>query len=449
MVITEPQATATLLTTFAVLLAVSALFGRGFERLGVPVVLAFLAIGVLAGYHSLGDLHFSDYHFAFRVGVIALVLILFDGGLNTPYRSLRGVFFPAVTLATVGVIITAVGVSLIARLVGLSWNQALLLGAVVSSTDAAAVFSVLRGSRVQLKHRVATALEVESGINDPVAILLTIAITDLIVSGHEARPLMLAGMMVFELIAGVVAGIAVARTGRLLLSKYRPPTGGLVAVVTLSLALLAFGLGSLVHGSGFVAVYAAAVTLGNGPIPMRASVVRFHDALGWLSQITMFLLLGLLANPQRVAMQIPTGVLIALALALLVRPITALVCLLPFRFGLRESLYVGWVGLRGAVPIVLAIYPLLAGVDGARFVFDLVFVIVIFNALIPGSTVRLATRLFKLESSASPPPRAVLQIEAAQPLDAELLSFYISPSLAVAGAALADLPFPEGAAISM
>lgn len=449
MVLSEPQNTATLLTTFAILLGVSALFGRGFERLGIPVVLAFLAIGVLAGYRAVGDLRFSDYHFAFRVGVVALVLILFDGGLNTPYSAIRRVFFPALTLSTVGVVITAAIVSWAALLIGLPLPESLLLGAVVSSTDAAAVFSVLRGSRTQLKHRVATALEVESGINDPVAMLLTITITARLLSGQPTNIGVSAGAVVLELIIGAIVGIVVARGGRLLLSKYHPPSGGLVAVVTMALALFAFGAGSFVHGSGFVAVYAAAVTLGNGMIPMRQSVLRFHDALGWLSQITMFLFLGLLAHPGRVSLQLETGVVLALALTFVARPLAALVCLLPYRFGFRESLYIGWVGLRGAVPIVLAIFPMLAGVPGSDRVFDIVFVMVIFNALIPGSTVRLATRLFKLEEEGTPPPGAVLQVEAAQPLDAELLSFYITPSIAVAGASLSDLPFPEGAAVSM
>ncbi|HUP88795.1 MAG TPA: potassium/proton antiporter [Longimicrobiales bacterium] len=449
MLIAEPQNTATLLTTFSILLGVSALFGRGFERLGIPVVLAFLAIGVLAGYHAIGDLHFKDYHFAFRVGVVALVIILFDGGLNTPYNSLKRIFFPAVTLATLGVVITAATVTGVARLIGLPWSESLLLGAVVSSTDAAAVFSVLRGTRTQLNHRVATTLEVESGVNDPVAMLLTIAITEQILSGNSTSITFLIGLAILELLIGCAVGAAVAYGGRWLLSKYHPPTGGLVAVATLALAMFAFGAGSFLHGSGFVAVYVAAVGLGNGPIPMRGSVIRFHDAFGWLSQITMFLLLGLLAHPGRVAAQVPTGLILALALTFLARPIAALLCLTPYRYGLRESFYVGWVGLRGAVPIVLAIFPMLAGVPGSERVFDIVFVIVIVTSLIPGSTVRWATRKFGLEEESPPPPGAVLQIEAGQPLDAELLSFYVTPAIAVAGAQLADLPFPEGAAVSM
>jgi cell volume regulation protein A len=254
---------------------------------------------------------------------------------------------------------------------------------------------------------------------------------------------------VLELIAGCIVGLVVGRVGRFVLSKYHPPSGGLVAVATMALAMFAFGAGSLLHASGFVAVYVAGVVLGNGTIPMRTSVTRFHDALGWLSQITMFLILGLLAEPARVLTQLGNGFLLACTLTFLARPIAALVCLPPFRIGLRESLYTGWVGLRGAVPIVLAIYPMLAGVPGSERVFDVVFVMVIFNALIPGSTVRWATSLFKLEEDAPPPPGAVIQIEAARPLDAELLSFYVTPSIAVAGAQLADLPFPEGAAVSM
>ena len=356
----EPHATATLLTTFAVLLAGSVLFGRAFEKMGVPVVLAFLAIGVLAGYHTIGNLQFEDYHFAFRVGLIALVLILFDGGLNTPTAAFRRVAAPALTLATVGVALTAALVSAAAHLFGMSWPQALLLGAVVSSTDAAAVFSVLRSSGVQLEHRVASTLEVESGINDPVAMILTIAMTQGIL-GVGASPAALAGAMIFELLGGALIGYGVAVSGRMLLTRFRPPSGGLVAVVTLALALLTFGIATLLHASGLVAVYAAGITLGNGNMPMRASVIRFHDAFGWLAQITMFLLLGLLAHPLRVAAQVPNGLLIGLALTFIARPLAALLCLLPFGFGVRAAGYVGWVGLRGAVPIVLAIFPVLSG----------------------------------------------------------------------------------------
>jgi potassium/hydrogen antiporter len=446
--LTEPLATAALLTTFAVLLGVSALFGRAFERMGVPVVLGFLAIGVLAGHPSVGNIAFSDYGFAFRIGVIALVLIIFEGGLNTSTKAFKRVAAPALTLATLGVLITAAIVAVAATLLGIGRGSAMLLGAVVASTDAAAVFSVLRGSRTQLNHRVATTLEVESGINDPIAILLTIGITESLVGGHESSIVAFVGHVFLELIVGAIVGAAIARGALLTFKRVHPPSG-LMAVVTTSLALLSFGAATLMNGSGFVAVYVTGILLGAGRLPMRASVVRFHDALGWLSQISMFLVLGLLAFADRVTAQIPIGIVIAVVLTFIARPAAVLACLLPFGYALREVLFIGWTGLRGAVPIVLAIFPVLAGYSEGETIFDIVFVVVVLNALIPGSTVRYATRLFKLEEPAQPQPAAVMQIEAGVPLNADLRSFYVTPAVAAAGVTLADLPFPEGAAVSM
>lgn len=450
MPVVEPHSIATLLTSFSLLLAISALFGRGFERIGVPVVLAFLAIGVLAGYYALPNPTLDHHHFAFRVGVVALTLIIFDGGLNTPRWALRQALPPSLALATIGVLLTAALVAAAGRFAGLPWGEAMLVGAAVSSTDAAAVFSVLRGSRVQLKHRVATTLEVESGMNDPVAMILTIAITTLLLPGGDATSApALFGQSLFQLALGALFGAIIGKGGSLLLRRYRPPSGGLISVVTFALALLAFGGATILQASGFVAVFVTAVIMGNTQLPMRTSVVRFHDAMAWLSQITMFLLLGLLARPDRVLQSVPIALLIGLALTLIARPVAVYLCLLPFRFKPRETMFIGWVGLRGAVPIVLAIYPLMAGVAGAERVFDIVLILVIFNAIIPGSTVRYMARRFKLVEDTPPPPGAVLQIEAAQPLDAELMSFYVSGAVAVAGVQLADLDFPEGAAVSM
>jgi cell volume regulation protein A len=449
MTVVEPHSIATLLTTFAILLGVSALFGRGFERLGVPVVLAFLAIGIVAGYYALPNPDLANHHFAFRAGVVALTLIIFDGGLNTPHWALRTALLPALSLATVGVLLTAGITALGAHLLGLPISEAMLVGAVVSSTDAAAVFSVLRGSRVQLKHRVATTLEVESGMNDPIAMILTIGITATLLPGVSPSAASLVGSGVFELIVGGLFGAIVGKGGAFLLTRYRPTAGGIVAVVTFALALLAFGGATLLHASGFVAVFVASILLGGAALPMKASVVRFHDALAWLSQIAMFLVLGLLARPDRVLHSVPVALGIAVVLTLIARPASVLIALLPFGYKPGETIFIGWVGLRGAVPIVLAIYPLLAGVPGAERVFDIVLILVVFNAIIPGSTVRWATRRLNLEDDAPPPPGAVLQIEAAQPLDAELVSFYVSPALAVVGVQLVELDFPEGAAVSM
>ena len=447
--VSEPHATAVLLATFGLLLAVSVVFSRASQRFAVPVALVFLVIGVLTGSEGIGGIAFDDYGAAFRLGTVALALILFDGGLNTPLNSIRSVAKPAGLLATVGVVGTAGLVGAGAHLLGFAWPNALLLGAVVSSTDAAAVFSVLRGSGTNLKRRVGSTLEVESGINDPVAVILTVALTqNLLTAGHTSIWL-LVGEAVVQMIVGAALGLAFGYGGRLLLARIRLPAGGLYPVLTLALALLAFAVPTLLYGSGFLAVYIAGVVLGNGALPYRAGLLRVHDALAWLSQVAMFLVLGLLAFPSRLAHVGWVGPVLALFLAVVARPIVVTLCLLPFRYTRRDVAYVGWVGLRGAVPIILAIFPVLAGAPGAERIFDVVFFIVVVNAIVPGATVPWVTRRLGLESGDPPRPPAVLEIESRQQLTGELLSFYVDDSLAVTGVPLADLPFPESAAVTL
>jgi cell volume regulation protein A len=401
-----------------------------------------------------GGIPFDDYAGAFRMGVVALVLILFDGGLHTPIAAVREAWKPAAVLATVGVVATTGLVALVAHLLGFAWPAALLLGAVVSSTDAAAVFSVLRGSGISLRRRVGATLELESGLNDPVAVILTVATTAYLLAPTSPPGWPLALGVVREIAVGGAVGAAIGWAGGRLLARVRLPAGGLYPALTLGLACLAFGAATLLHGSGFLAVYVAGVWLGNGlgggALPYRTGLLRVHDALAWLSQIGMFLVLGLLAFPSRVLAEGAVGVTLALVLAVLVRPLVVALCLAPFRtFTPRETGYVGWVGLRGAVPIILATYPVLAGAPGARRVFDVVFLIVVVNALVPGATVPWLTRRLGLEAPEPPAPTAVLEIESRLPLEGELLSFYVDEALAVAGAAMRDLPFPEGAAATL
>jgi cell volume regulation protein A len=448
MITTEPMATALLLVVAGALLALSALFSRASERFSVPVALVFLGVGMLAGSEGIGGIAFEDYGRGFRLGTIALVLILFDGGLNTHLHALKEVARPAGVLATVGVVGTAGLVALVAHAFGFDWPTAMLLGAVVSSTDAAAVFSVLRTSGISLKRRVGSTLEVESGLNDPMAVILTIAMT-----AHLREPSLpldwhLATSVVRESAIGGVLGAGIGYGGRELLARVRLPAGGLYPALTLGLAFLAFSVPTLLHGSGFLAVYIAAVLLGNGQLPYRPGLLRVHDALAWLSQIVMFLVLGLLVFPSRLREVAGIGLGLALFLALVARPAVVALCLAPFRaYAPREVAYVGWVGLRGAVPIILATFPVLAGAPGASRVFDVVFFIVVVNAIVPGMTVPWVTRRLGLESADPPAPRAVLEIESMLPLAGELLSYYIDPDLAVAGVALRDLPFPEGASV--
>ncbi|MEP6989678.1 MAG: potassium/proton antiporter [bacterium] len=449
MIGSEPLATAVLLTAFGVLLGSSVALSRASARLGLPVALLFLFVGILAGSQGIGHIPFDDYAFAYRLGTTALVLILFDGGLNTSLTSARTVLLPAAALATVGVVATAGLVAAAAHAIGLGWPMALLLGAIVSSTDAAAVFSVLTATGTRLRQRVGLTLEVESGLNDPMAVILTTALTAALAGGHAVQPFVLAREVVLEMVVGAVSGAGIAYAGRWIILRIRLPAAGLYPAFTLAIACLSFGVTTLLHGSGFLAVYVTGVVLGSGALPHAVGVRRVHDALGWLSQVLMFLLLGLLIYPTRVLQVAGIGLALAVFLAVVARPLVTLVCLAPFRYRWRESAYVGWVGLRGAVPIVLATIPVMADVSGGRELFDLVFVIVVVGAIIPGATVPWATRFLRVESAAPPPPKASIEVDARAPLGDELRAYFISSHLAVSGALLSEIPFPPGAAVSM
>lgn len=448
--LTEPTATALLLVTFGVLLAIATVFARVSERVGVPVVLIFLILGMLAGSEGIGGIAFEDYAFAFRVGTVALTLILFAGGLNTPLSAVRPIIPAASVLATAGVMGTAALVAGAAYLLGYSPALALLLGAVVSSTDAAAVFAVLRGSGINLKRRVGTTLEVESGANDPMAVILTMTLTASIVAGNgipAVTPLLVE--VVLQLVIGMLVGVAVGYVGRLVLNRLRLPAGGLYPVLTIAIAFLSFGIATLGAGSGFLAVYVTGAVLGDGDMPYRRSLLRVHDTIAWLGQIVMFLLLGLLVSPSRLMEAARPGLLLGLFLSFVARPIVVLIFLSPFRYTARDTAYVAWVGLRGAVPIILATFPILAGAPGAERMFDVVFFIVVVSALLPGMTVSWTARWLKLESADPPPPPAALEIESMQKLEGELMSFYMDDALSVTGVPLADLPFPDGSAAAL
>ncbi len=442
---TEPTTTALLMTAFGLLLLLSVFFSRASERIGIPVVLVFLLIGLIVG--SRLPEHFVDFDLAFRVGTFGLVLILFDGGLNTPFKQVRQYLAPASLLATAGVIGTALIVALGARLLGLGWIEALLLGAIVSSTDAAAVFSSLRGSGVQLRRRVGATLELESGLNDPMAVILTLTLTALLAGTQEFSLLPFLATVAVQLAVGLAAGLLIGWLGTQLLDRIRVPAAGLYPALTLALAFLAFGLPTLFLGSGFLAVYVAALMLGNQRLPYRSGILRVHDALAWLAQITMFLVLGLLAVPELLAAAGWRGLMLAFILAFIARPVMVLLCLLPFRYKGAESGFISWVGLRGAVPILLATYPVLAGIDGAYELFHMVFFVVVVNALIPGATVRWAVQLFNVERAGLNRPTPVLEINAIDSLPVQIISFRLDPAAMVTGNRAGALPLPKGADI--
>ena len=445
---TEPLPTAIALVIIGVLLGASVLASRVSGRLGVPFLLLFLAVGMLAGSEGIGRIPFEDYALTFRFGTVALVLILFDGGLNTAMSSVRRVLAPAGLLATVGVAATAGATALGARALGFGWGESLLLGAIVSSTDAAAVFSSLRGAGMSIRPRVQHLLEVESGANDPMAVILTLTVTQALVQGSASGWGILLHTAV-QLAAGMAAGLAIGYGGRWILGKVRLAAVGLYPVLTLAIAFFSFGAPTLLWGSGFLSVYVAAVILGNGPLPYAAGLRRVHDAMAWFCQVAMFLLLGLLAFPSRLLGVAGPGLAVGLFLAFVARPLAVAASLAPLRFPVREAAFVAWVGLRGAVPIMLATFPVFAGVPGATRVFDLVFFVVVVSAVVQGTSIRWVARWLGLAVPGPPPPRAVLEINSTQRLGGEVVSFYVEPASAVAGSRISELPIPEGSAVML
>lgn len=440
------MSTAVLLLVFGTLVLFSVLFSRPLTRIGVPVVLLFLVLGMIGGSEGFGGVSFEDYGLAFRLGTVALVLILFDGGLNTASASIRQSLLPAGLLATVGVAGTAGVMALGARMFGLSWGESLLIGAVVSSTDAAAVFAVLRGGNVNVKEPVRSTLEVESCINDPMAVILTVTIVEILRDGGSVEWRDLA-MLPVQLLVGATVGCAIGFAGRHVLERVRFGTAGLYPVATLSLAFLAFGLATLLMGSGFLAVFAAGCVLGNGQLPYKAGLTRVHDAIAWFAQVSMFLMLGLLSFPSRLVDVAGVGLALGLVLAIVARPVVVMLCLLPLRWKKNPVVYVSWVGIRGAVPIILATIPIMAGLQNSERVFDVVFFVVVVSVLVPGASILPITRWLGLEARGRPSPSTLLEMNTLRRTDGEIFVYRVDQTTAVCGARLADIPFPEHASV--
>jgi len=376
-------------------------------RFGAPLLLVFLLVGMLAGEGGPGGLKFDDVGAAYLVGSIALALILFDGGLRTRMATFRNVLAPAVALATVGVLITMLITAPIAKLaLGVTWLQALLVGAVVASTDAAAVFLLLNARGLRLRPRVRATLEVESGTNDPFAVFLTLLMVEFLLVGDLgwSRALLI---FLRDSVLGCIIGIAGGRIIAMVLNRLALPQGLHAPFVAVS-ALVVFAAANSLHSSGFLAVYLAGLAVGNRQTRAHNSVVVFLDAVTWLAQIVMFVLLGLLVWPQRLAHSLLGAIVVALTLMLVARPAAVFVCLAPFKFQWREKLFMSWVGLRGAVGIFLASIPLLVGMPTAYLFFDVAFVVVLSSLLIQGWSVTFAARKLDIAFTRTDPiPRRV------------------------------------------
>jgi cell volume regulation protein A len=360
-------------------------------RFGAPLLLVFLLIGMLAGDAGPGQLSFNDVRSTYLVGSVALALILFDGGLRTKFQSIRTVLAPSMVLATVGVLVTALIAAPAAKYaLDLNWTESLLVGAVVASTDAAAVFLLVHTQGLRLRPRVGATLEAESGTNDPFAIFLTLMLVEFISLG-ESSPWHVVLELAREGLLGAIIGVIGGRLVVLALNRMALPQGLHAPFVTTA-ALVIFGVSQILHASGFLAVYLAGIVVGNRPTRAHNSVVTFLDAATWLAQIVMFVLLGLLASPQRLLDSVGASVIVALVLMLLARPLAVLLCLAPFRFNWREKVFIAWTGLRGAVAIFLASIPMLVGLSKAYLYFDVALVVVVISLLLQGWTLGPAAR---------------------------------------------------------
>lgn len=377
----------------ALLLIVSVFATRISGRLGVPALVLFLAIGMAAGSEGLGGIYFDDARLTQQVGTVALAYILFSGGLDTRLKRARPVIARGVVLATAGVVLTMLLMAVFAVYVlQFSWQQGLLLGAVVSSTDAAAVFAVLSTNSGGVDPEIRTLVEFESGSNDPMAAVLTLGVVQWIMqpeSGLVQMLLFLMRSMVFGALLGVVLGYV----GAWLIDHVRLQSEGLYAVLSLSLVMAIYGGTAVLGGNGFLAVYLAGIVIGEREVLHRRELVRFHDGLAWVMQVAMFLVLGLLVFPSQLGPVAGIGMAAAAFLVFVARPAAVFVSLLPFRMTARQKMAVSWLGMRGAVPIVLATFPATAGVPGIDLLFDLVFFIVLTSVVVQGTTVSWSARL--------------------------------------------------------
>jgi len=433
-----------ILIILSLLILVSVIISKISDRFGVPLLLLFLGIGMLAGSEGIGGIYFDDPLITQYIGISALAVILFSGGLDTSWPSVKLVYKESISLATVGVIITAVIFGLIAYLIlKLSLLESLLIGAITSSTDAAAVFSILRSRGVNLKDRLRSVLEMESGSNDPMAVLLTVTLISFINKSNQNIP-SAAISLVLQLMIGVIAGWVMSRFVLYLINKIKLGYDGLYQILVLGLVFLTFGLTTVLNGNGFLAVYVLGLLMGKEDFLHKRSVVRFLDSTAWFAQIVLFLTLGLLVFPSRLAPVILPGFMLALALVFIARPVAVFISLLPFRFKFRELLFLSWVGLRGAVPIVLATYPLAAGIKNADLIFNIVFFVVLVSVLLQGTLLPTMARFFRVISDTPPRPKPALEIVAGQLIPSDLEELVLPQNSFADGKAIFELGLPPG-----
>ncbi|MDO9373208.1 MAG: potassium/proton antiporter [Bacteroidota bacterium] len=429
----------------SLLLLISIIAGKTTSKLGVPTLIFFLIVGILAGSEGIGGIHFENTRLAQLIGIVALNFILFSGGLDTNWKVIKPVLWRGMMLSTSGVFLTAFSVGIFVHLVlGFTLAEGFLLGAIVSATDAAAVFSILRNKGIGLKGYLRPVLELESGSNDPMAYFLTISLTSVVASGQVDLQHLVFDFFKEFLIGGAL-GYLMGKGSVWLINNIKLETEGLYPVLTLALAMLTYSATHFVGGNGFLAIYISAVILGNSNFIHKRSLIQFYDGQAWLMQIILFLTLGLLVFPSKILPIVGAGLLISLFLIVVARPIGVFVSLMFFKSNFRSKLFISWVGLRGGVPIVFATYPLIAGIEKAETIFNLVFFISVTSVLLQGTTLAYVAKLLHLDLPVKAKRRTDFEI--ADNAKREKVQILIDPGNPAVGRMIVQLGFPKAAQI--
>ncbi|WP_139187770.1 potassium/proton antiporter [Bacillus tuaregi] len=436
--------------TDAIILLISVLLLAGVittklsARLGVPSLVLFILVGMLLG----NFVYFDSAHVAQMIGVLALIIILFEGGLQTNMNTIRSVITPSISLATIGVFITTALVAIPVKFImGVDWLTAFLLGSIIGSTDAAAVFAVLKGQNI--KPKIGATLEAESGSNDPMAVFLTLAIIQLI-TVPDSNFFTLMGSFLLQMGLGALLGVLFGKLAIWGLNRIRLDSSGLYPVFASAFVILTYGITASLKGSGLLAVYIAGILIGNADITYKHSIVRFSEGFAWMMQISMFVILGLLVFPAEVFTGeiMLKGVIISAILMLVARPVAVYLSTLKMGFTHNEKLFLSWAGLKGAVPIVLATYPLLANVDGGQEIFNIVFFVVLISCLVQGSTITPLAHRLKLIGPQKATPIYSIELLSLGKADAEMLAYEMEGNAEILGQNLNQIPFPKGALVN-
>jgi|SRR3989339_81273 len=433
----------TIILWIAVLLFVSVVSSKLSDKFAVPVLLLFLTIGMLAGSEGIGKIYFDDAQLAKSTGVVALIFIIFSGGFDTNWKDTKSVVLPGLILSTLGVLLTAIIIGFFAvYILKFSILEGMLLGSIVSSTDAATVFAILRSKRISLKKPLKPLLEFESGSNDPMAIFLTMGFLSLLtVKGMGITSLI--PRFVLDMGMGALVGYVMARVIVFLVKRLKLDYEGLYPVITISLVLFTYVIAIFLKGNGILAVYLAGLGLGHAEFLNKKFIMKFHDGLAWISQIAMFVTLGLLVFPSHLVPLIGAGLLLTLLLMVIARPVSVFLCLLPFRLSLPKKVMLSWVGLRGSVPIILATFPFTAGISQADTIFNVVFFVVIASVFIQGTSIPLVSKLLKLDLPLVDKKTYPIEFEKVEGIDVELTDIIVPYNSEAIGKMIRDLNVPE------